>query len=106
MTTPKELRHIVTLQFKEGTSETELAEIVRRFGGLQNEVPGVKGFEWGLNNSNEGLSESLTHCFQLTFASEADRDAYLPHPKHTAFADWVGAWVQRVVVVDYWAHIA
>ena len=40
----------------------------------------------------------------LTFASEADRDAYLPHPAHAAFGELAGPHVDAVHVVDYWAR--
>lgn len=104
MSDPTKLRHIVIMQFKDGTSDAELATITRRFLELQGLIPGIEDFEFGSNNSPEGLSIGLTHCFTLTFGSFAARDAYLPHPDHKAFAEWVGTWVEQVVVVDYWAH--
>ncbi|MEM1400801.1 MAG: Dabb family protein [Pseudomonadota bacterium] len=103
MSDKKELRHVVMLGFKAGTSQAEIDEIVRRFAALEGEVPGIEAFEWGVNNSPEGLNQGLSHCFLLTFATEAARDTYLPHPNHKAFADWVGEWVETVTVVDYWA---
>ena len=103
MTEPTHLRHIVMLGFKPGTSDAETAEIVRRFGALQGIVPGIESFEWGVNNSPEGLNQGLSHCFTLTIGSTEARDTYLPHPDHVAFADWVGAWVETVTVLDYWA---
>jgi len=98
------LRHVVLFGFKAGTSADEVAEIVRRFAALRERIDTVVGFEWGTNNSPEGLAHGLSHAFTLTFASEADRDAYLPHPTHAAFADWVGPYVEHVTVVDYWAQ--
>jgi len=95
------LRHIVMFQFKENTVPSEIDEVIRRFAELQHSIPGIKAFEWGLNNSPEGLNEGLTHCFFLTFTSAAERDAYLPHPLHVAFADWVNPWIAKVVVFDY-----
>ncbi len=97
------LRHVVMFGFKDGTSAAEIDEIVRRFAGLKDEVPDIEAFEYGENNSPEGLNDGLSHCFLLTFPSTQARDAYLPHPRHKAFADWVGQWVAKVVVVDYWA---
>ena len=104
MTQPTDLRHVVLFKFKPGTSSAELAEVVRRFAGLRDLVPGIEHFEWGINASPEGLDQGLTHCFTATFGSTAARDAYLPHPDHRKFAEWVGAWVEKVVVVDYWAN--
>jgi len=97
------LRHVVLFGFKAETSADEVAEIVRRFAGLRERIDTIVGFEWGANNSPEGLNQDLSHAFTLTFTSEADRDAYLPHLDHAAFADWVGPYVEHVTVVDYWA---
>lgn len=104
MSEPKMLRHVVMLGFKNGTTPAEIDEIIRRFGALKNEVPDIEAFEYGENNSPEGLNDGLSHCFLLTFATKDARDAYLPHPNHKAFAGWVGQWVAKVVVVDYWAR--
>lgn len=101
-----ELRHIVLFGFREGTTEAEVAEIVRRFGALAGVVPGITGFEWGVNNSPEGKAGGHSHCFTLTFDSEASRDAYLPHPEHAAFVAFVSPWIARALVVDYWAGAA
>ena len=35
----------------------------------------------------EGKTHGFTHCFCLTFDTEADRDAYLPHPAHVAYGE-------------------
>jgi hypothetical protein len=54
------------------------------------------------NNSPENLNQGLTHCFFLSFESERDRDAYLPHPAHKEFGKLLGPYLDKVVVVDYW----
>ncbi len=97
------LRHVVLFGFVADALDADVAEVVRRFAGLQDVVPGIRAFEWGRNNSPEDLNHGLTHCFTLTFGSTDARDAYLDHPEHVAFGHWVGAWVERVTVVDYWA---
>jgi hypothetical protein len=48
------------------------------------------------------LDHGHTHCFILTFNSEADRDSYLPHPDHKAFGELLGPCLEQVTVVDYW----
>jgi len=106
--TPQEhqrvLRHVVMFKFKETSTEADIARIVKAFGALPERIKEIKGFEWGTDNSPEGLQQGLTHCFFVTFASEADRDAYLPHPAHKEFVDLVGPHVEKVTVVDYWAQ--
>ena len=99
----EKLRHVVMFGFKAGTTEAEIGEIVRRFAELSDLVPGIEAFEWGVNNSPEGKSQGRTHCFLLTFGSEAARDAYLPHPDHRAFSAFARQWIEHVTVIDYWA---
>ena len=63
----------------------------------------IKAFEFGTNNSPEGLSQGFTHCFVATFASEKDRDEYLPHPAHKEFVEkYAKPYVDKACVVDYW----
>ena len=97
------LRHVVLFGFKAETTDGELQEIVRRFAELRDRIPGMTDFEWGVNNSPEGKNQGLTHCFTLTFKSEAARDGYLPHPAHAAFVTFARQWIERATVVDYWA---
>ena len=96
------LRHVVLFKFKEGISEEKVQEIEEAFSALPEKIPEIAAYEWGLNNSPEGLNKGLTHCFFLTFKSEADREAYLPHPDHQAFVQLLGPSLEDVTVVDYW----
>ncbi len=98
------LRHIVTFRFKASTPAAEVTEISRRFGLLQDSIPGIIAYEHGINNSPEGLSKGLNHIYQVTFESAAARDAYLPHAAHQRFVGLLGEVVEDVMVVDYWGH--
>ncbi len=96
------LRHVVLFKFKDGTSSEELKTIENAFGSLPERIPEIVGYEWGLNNSPEGLNKDFTHCFFVSFASEEGRATYLPHPAHKEFVDLVGPYVDDVLVIDYW----
>lgn len=98
------LRHIVLFKFKEGTTTEQVQDFEKAFAALENKIPEVRSFEWGLNNSPEGLEKGFTHCFLITFHSEKDRDVYLPHPDHQEFVALIGPSVEDVLVVDYWSH--
>jgi hypothetical protein len=50
----------------------------------------------------ENLQQGFTHCFFVTFRSEADRAKYLPHPAHKEFGRMLGPYLDKVIVVDYW----
>ncbi len=96
------LRHVVLFQFKEGTPVENVREIENAFRGLPGKIDVIQDFEWGTDVSVEGKTEGFTHCFFVTFASEADRYAYLPHPDHTAFGAVLRPHLEKVLVVDYW----
>lgn len=101
---PKKLRHMVMFGFKESSSEADVQGVVDAFAKLPSQIPTIVAFEHGLNNSPEGLNDGLTHCFLLTFADEAGRAEYLPHPAHKAFGKTLKPHLEKVVVVDYWAE--
>lgn len=98
----KQLRHVVLFKFKEGTTEAQMGDVEAAFAALPGKIPEIKGFEWGTNNSPEGLDKGFTHCFFLSFDSEEGRAAYLPHPDHKAFGAVLKPYLEDVLVVDYW----
>ncbi|MGD9127821.1 MAG: Dabb family protein [Planctomycetia bacterium] len=100
----KKLRHVVLFKFKEGTSQEDIQKVVDAFSALPEKIPQIADFEWGTDISPEGKSKGFTHCFFLTFANEADRDAYLPHPAHKAFGDVLRPHSEDVFVVDYYTE--
>ncbi|WP_036382628.1 Dabb family protein [Muricauda sp. MAR_2010_75] len=102
--TQPQLRHVVLFKFKETSSEEDVEKVKQAFNALPSKISEIKGYEWGLNNSPENLNKELTHCYLLTFTSEADRDAYLIHPDHKAFGEVAGPHIADVLVVDYWAN--
>ncbi len=100
----KVLRHVVLFKFREDAKEESIARIVAAFMELKNKIPQIASIEWGTNISPEGLSQDFTHCFFVTFHSEADRDAYLPHPEHQAFGSLLSPYLDKVLVLDYWTN--
>ena len=101
MSDTKLLRHVVMFQFKPTSSEEDIQTVVAAFQKLPEQIPQIVGFEFGTNNSPEGLDNGFTHCFLLSFANEADRAVYLPHPAHAAFGKVLKPHLERVLVVDY-----
>ncbi|MEP2307980.1 Dabb family protein, partial [Rhodopirellula bahusiensis] len=96
-------RHVVMFGFKESSSEADVKTVVDAFRNLPNEIPEIADFEFGTNNSPEGLNDGLSHCFLVSFESEEDRETYLPHPAHKAFVEVLKPHLEKVVVIDYWA---
>ncbi|MCC5939484.1 MAG: Dabb family protein [Lunatimonas sp.] len=97
------LRHVVLLKFKDESSAEDIKKVEQAFIALKDEISLIKDFEWGTNNSPEGLNKGLTHCFFVSFETEKDRDDYLPHPAHKAFVEVLMPHLDDVTVVDYWA---
>ena len=102
MSTQPLLRHVVLFQFKDGTPDAKVRAIEDAFRALPARIEAMRDFEWGTDVSVEGKADGFTHCFFVTFASAADRDAYLPHPDHTAFGALLRPHLEKVLVVDYW----
>ncbi|MDO1502672.1 Dabb family protein [Winogradskyella maritima] len=74
------LRHVVLFKFKQGTTTEQIDKVEAAFSALPSKIEQIQGYEWGTNNSPEGLDKGFTHAFFLTFKSEEDRAIYLPHP--------------------------
>jgi hypothetical protein len=98
------VRHIVMFKFKDGTTPEQVKAIEDAFAALPSKIDVIKGFEWGTDISPEKKADGLTHCFVLTFANEADRDAYLPHPAHKEFGKILGPQLDKVRVFDFTAQ--
>ena len=98
----KVLRHAVFFKFKDDTSDEDIGKVVSAFDALPKKIDSIKGYQAGKNISPIGFDDGLTHCFLVTFADEAGRAKYLPHPEHKAFADSLRPHLETVFVVDYW----
>lgn len=77
-----QIKHIVLLKFKPETTDAKVEELFAELGRLADKLDGVLDFNWGKNNSQEGLDKGFTHGFVMTFRDDAGRDEYLPHPDH------------------------
>lgn len=98
------LKHVVSFKFKESATPQQIKQVVSDFAALKRKIPQMKDFEWGINVSPEKLSKGYTHCFIATFKTAKDRDAYLVHPAHKAFAQGLGPVLDEAFVIDFWAN--
>jgi len=98
----KQLRHLVLFNFKENVTSDSIAIVERAFSALPSKIKEIRAFEWGTNNSPEGVAKGFTHSFLVTFHSEDDRAIYLPHPDHKNFSKIVDPLLDDVLVLDYW----
>ena len=100
----KVLRHVVMFGFKPEVTAEQVKAVEDAFGELPSKIDLIKDYGWGKDCSPEGLQQGLTHCFFVTFHSEADRDAYLVHPAHKEFGKVLGNKASAVTVLDYWTR--
>ncbi|RIK28047.1 MAG: stress responsive protein [Chloroflexi bacterium] len=99
------LRHVVLFKFRDDTPPEQVKAIETAFCALPRQIDAIHDFEWGTDVSVEGIARGYSHCFLVTFKSEVDRDAYLPHPAHRAFGDLLRPYKEQVLVLDYWAQV-
>ena len=100
----KLLRHVVLFKFKDASTPADIKTVEDAFRALPSKIKEIKSLEWGTNNSPENLNQGFTYCVFLSFASEKDREVYLPHPAHKAFGALLGPHLDKVLVVDYWTE--
>jgi Stress responsive A/B Barrel Domain len=98
------LYHVVSLKFKPEATPDQIKAVETAFAGLKDKVPGILSLNWGRNVSPENRNKEFTHCFVVTFGSEKDRDAYLPHPEHKALGKVLGPVLADVMVIDFWGQ--
>src|SRR4051794_17978427 len=99
----KMLYHVVSLKFKPDATPDQIKAVEAAFVELKAKIPGIATLNWGTNVSPEKHDKGFTHCFVLTFATEKDRNAYLPHPAHKAFGGLLGPIMADVMVIDFWS---
>jgi Stress responsive A/B Barrel Domain len=87
---PQPVRHVVVFKYKPGATPDQIRQVTEAFRELRKKIPGIIGFEDGVNHSPEGKNLGFTHVYLMTFESAAARDAYLPHPEHKKFGELLG----------------
>jgi len=99
----KIVRHVLIGKFSPEMTSEKFAEFLAAFRELTTKIEGIISFEYGENNSPEGLNQGMTHVIVLTFIDAAARNAYLIHPEHVRFAKWFGGLgiMEALLVVDY-----
>jgi hypothetical protein len=99
----QQVRHVVVFKYKPGTTPEQIKQVTDAFRDLGTKIPGIVGFETGVNDSPDKKNLDFTHVYMLTFEDAAARDAYLPHPEHKKFGQLLGQLgvVADVFVVDF-----
>ena len=94
---PKSVIHVVTLYYKDGTTEEQKKSVLDAIEKMASEVPGIKNL-WLKSTKVQGVySEKqpagsfkprpLTDAFVIEFEDQAAFDKYTNHPAHKAFEE-------------------
>jgi hypothetical protein len=94
---PKSVLHVVTLYYKDGTTEEQKKSVLDAIEKMASEVPGIKNV-WLKSIKVQGVySEKqpdgsfkprpLTDAFVIEFEDQAAFDKYTNHPAHKAFEE-------------------
>lgn len=96
------LRHALLVKFN---LNAPVGALAAEYAALPLQIPEMQAFEWGpVSNAlgREALAGGFEYAFVTTLAGAHDRDAYLVHPAHGAFAAKIFAHIDQVVVVDFY----
>lgn len=94
-------RHVVLFKFKDDAPAAEIEKVEKAFTALKGKIDVIQSYEWGINESPEGLDDGFTHCFFVTFKNKEDLKKYLPHPAHKEFGAMLKGLIDKVLVVDF-----
>ncbi len=95
------IRHILFIKFKTDANIGKIQQVKELFLAIPRKIAGVSEVEWGVNDSSEGKNAGYTHVVLMTFADEAGRQNYLPHPEHEALKKEFGPLLEDIIVLDY-----
>jgi hypothetical protein len=96
------LRHVILFEFKETATKEQIKKTERLFCEMARGIKEIKDFEWGTDVGGGKRAQGFTHCFVLTFASEAGRDRYQTAPAHSKLRDATKPYIKKMLVLDYW----
>ncbi len=95
------IRHVLLIQFKRGADPASIEAVKAAFLSIPAKIAGVVTVEWGENDSPELKNRDFTHCVFMTFADDAARTRYLPHPEHEALKSIFKPILEDIIVLDY-----
>jgi hypothetical protein len=103
--------HYAFFKWKATLRAPELEALRRDFAALKTTIAEIRDFRWVYNNSTENLDKGFREGIRVTFDSVEDRQRYLDHPAHQAFASTVvipalEAGLESVLVFDYEENMA
>ncbi|GJT51923.1 stress-response A/B barrel domain-containing protein HS1 [Tanacetum coccineum] len=96
-----EIKHIVLVKFKEGTSQLQMDDMVKRFANLANLIEPMKSFRWGRDVSTTNMHQGFTYAFESIFETMDNVETYSAPLAHLQFADHAMTLTDAILVLDY-----
>jgi hypothetical protein len=97
------LRHLVLAKFKDDAPPGKVQAIEARMRSLESSIPEIAGFECGTSAGGRGMDQGFTHANLFSFESFEALEAYRVHPAHQAFLAEAGPFIDKLLILDYWA---
>ncbi len=95
------LRHVVLFKFKD-TSSKEVFKSGDAFRSLKTSIPQVADFEFGTDNSPEGLANGI-YIVSSSPLKVRLIETLSASPQATEFVEILKPHLDKVQVIDYWA---
>lgn len=96
------VKRIVLLKFKDGTSPEKVRELNDGIRALRAKIPAIASLDVAANTNTQNLSEGFTHIVFLTFKSRQDRAAFLSDATHKRYEKEVlDPYLDKVLLVEF-----
>jgi hypothetical protein len=92
---PKTIIHVVTLSYKEGTTDAQKKQVLDGVEKMASEIPGIRnvwlkaakvqGYQYEKLANGSTEYRRMTDAFVMEFESDAAMAAYAEHPAHAAW---------------------
>ncbi|XP_057790013.1 stress-response A/B barrel domain-containing protein HS1-like [Salvia miltiorrhiza] len=97
----REAKHIFLAKFKEGVTEEQIEECIKRLISLVDLFPSLKAFNWGKEMGIANFHQGFTHVFESTFESAEGLAGFMSHPHHHDYANFLLPQLEKFVAFDF-----
>jgi hypothetical protein len=98
------VRHVVMFAYIDTTTPDQRRGVEEAMRRLPSQIPQIKAFECGIENSGRNMNKGLTNANLFTFDSREDLQIYLNHPAHKDFVAFARPYLKDLFVFDYIAE--
>ncbi len=90
--------HIVLMQFSDKADVHFFQQVARHAEEVKQECGGLLMYHFGENSAER--SQGYTHATSSAFVDAQAHDVYQTSPSHTAMKQFMGSYIERIVVYD------